>query len=46
MVNPHISQSLPQEGGSQPQALGSTMQVAQAGNNPTGTDKLSIEPTI
>src|SRR5882762_5263578 len=46
MVNPHISQSLPQEGGSQPQALGSTVQTAQTGNNPTGTDESSVEPTI
>jgi hypothetical protein len=46
MVNPCISQSLPREGGSQPQALGSTMQTAQTGNNPTGTDESSVEPTI
>src|SRR6202790_5801660 len=46
MVNPHISQSLPREGGSQPQALGSTVQMAQTGNNPTGTDESSVEPTI
>src|SRR5882762_11629129 len=46
MVNPRISQSLPREGGSQPQALGSTVQAAQAGNNPTGTDELSVEPMI
>src|ERR1700692_1511821 len=39
MVNPRISQSLPREGGSQPQVLGSTMQTAQTGNNPTGTDE-------
>src|ERR1700692_179367 len=41
MVNPRISQSLPQEGGSPPQALGSTLQTA-----PTGTDESSVEPTI
>src|SRR6202790_2177983 len=46
MVNPRISQSLPREGGSQPQALGSTMQTAPTGNNPTGTDESSVEPTI
>src|SRR5882762_3205097 len=46
MVNPRISQSLPREGGSQPQALGSTMQMAQTRNNPTGTDESSVEPTI
>src|SRR5882762_5585171 len=46
MVNPCISQSLPREGGSQPQALGSTMQTAQTGNNPTGTDESSVEPMI
>src|SRR6202790_4096102 len=32
MVNPCISQSLLREGGSQPQALGSTVQTAQTGN--------------
>jgi hypothetical protein len=37
MVNPCISQSLLQEGGSQPQMLG---------NNPTRTAELSIEPMI
>src|SRR5882762_10412285 len=46
MVNPCISQSLPQEGGSQPQTLGSTVQTAPLGHNPTGTDELSVEPTI
>jgi hypothetical protein len=46
MVNPRISQSLPREGGSQPQVLGSTVQMAQTGNNPTGTDESSVEPTI
>src|SRR6202790_2249817 len=46
MANPCISQSLPREGRSQPQALGSTVQMAPTGNNPTGTDESSIEPTI
>src|ERR1700676_5518140 len=46
MVNPRISQSLPREGGSHPQPLGSTVQIAQTGSNPTGTDESSVEPTI
>src|SRR6202051_3121266 len=46
MVNPRISQSLPREGGSQPQVLGSTTRPTQVGDNPSGTAKSSVEPTI